>query len=141
MRARCVDFLRERLREGDDGKTFLLGFDTTKVLFALAAGLKGEADHPAFLAFARYLVHRRFQCSSYALLLPAAIEDRPVYMLERHSDDLAEIGIIDAKGFSPKSGFESGLIGDLAQAGPALPGIKRRDFDRLYESLQVPLSE
>lgn len=136
---RLPAFLRWRQAQGDDGKTFLLGSVAEGTSFALAAGLDGAADHPGFLRFARYLIHRRFACEQFALLLPASIDGAAVYVAECHQPGGSTVNLL---GEAPDAGgatLEAGLIGDLTVPEAALPGVVRREFDRLYEALQVPL--
>lgn len=134
-----ADYLQERRRGGDDGCTFLIGFNGRSPVFALAAGLRGADDHPQFLTFACYLVHQRFRCDGYALLLPAVLDGEEVYVAEwRRGRDMA-VSVIGEDGLS-RSGAPAGpLIGDLARPQPGLPGIMRRELDRLYEALRRPL--
>ncbi len=88
---RLPAFLRWRQAQGDDGKTFLLGSATEGASFAIAAGLDGAADHPGFVRFARYLIHHRFGCEQFALLLPGIIDGAAVYVAECHQPDGATI--------------------------------------------------
>jgi hypothetical protein len=132
-------YLQERRSGGDDGRTFLIGFSGRSPVFALAAGLSGADDHPRFLTFARYLVHHRFRCDGYALLLPAVLDGEEVYVAEWRRGQETGVSVIGADGQS-RSGAPGGpLIGDLARPQPGLPGIMRRELDRLYEALRRPL--
>ena len=141
---RLPAFLRRRQAQGDDGKTFLLGIATDGVSFALAAGLDGAADHPGFLRFARYLIHHRFAGVQFALLLPASFDGAAVYVAECHYPGGSTVnllgGIPDAGGAGGPA-LAAGLIGDLTVPESALPGVMRREFDRLYEALQLPLQD
>ena len=130
-------FVSERLCDGDDGKTFLVGYDTDVPRFAVAVGLRGEADHPAFLSFARYLLQKRFVCRDYALLLPASLEGEALYLVERRI--AGEIGVwaLGLDGSRIERVVEHSPFGDLNRPGETLPGLMRREFDRLYEQLKV----
>lgn len=134
-----VDYLQARLRDGNDGKALLLGFIGPQALFALAAGLQGEQDHPGFLTFCRYLLQQRFDCDGFALMLPAAVSGEPVYMLEADLAGVAGVHLVHADGRREPWSYDDCLIGDLKRRESALPGIQRREMDRLYEALKQPL--
>ena len=136
-----ADFLRQRRACGDDGKTFLLGLRAATPVFAVAAGLRGPADHPHLLRFARYLLHRRFHCDGFALMLPAMLDDAPVYAVEWRAQGRHALEWLRADGErrppTPATGGDT-LVGDLSLSGDPLPGIVRRELDALYEALKVP---
>lgn len=136
---RLVGYLHERLRDGDDGKSLLLGFAAEKPLLALAAGLQGEQDHPGFLTFCRYLLHQRFDCDGFVLWLPAAVTGEPVYMMESRIEGRSSVQVVHADGRQRAWPHDDCLIGDLGRRETALPGIQRRELDRLYETLKLPL--
>lgn len=130
-------FLEARLAAGEDGKTFLIGYRGATVCFAVAAGLRDDADQARFLVFARYLLHHRFSCDGHALLMPAELDGRAVYAAERQGPGITEAGLI-APGLGWRAGaLAPGLIGDLTAREAALPGLVRREFDRLYETLCI----
>lgn len=133
-------FLEARLDAGEDGKTFLIGFHGDTVRFALAAGLRHDADQARFLVFARYLLHHRFCCDGHALLMPAEVEGRAVYAAEHQGPGTTGAGLIDPGVGWRQVALSPGLIGDLAEREAALPGLVRREFDRLYEALRIPSS-
>jgi hypothetical protein len=134
-----AQFLAGRLARDDDGKTFLLGHEPGAWTFAVAAGVRGHEDHPRFLEFARYLVHHRFGCDSYALLWPATIDGEPVYVAELAAADATSARVIDRRGEClPHPGGDC-MIDAITPPTVPLPGIKRRDLDRLFAELQVPL--
>jgi hypothetical protein len=133
------EFLRTRLRAGDGGKSFLLGYRAAQPCFALAAGLRGEPDHSRFLLFARYLLHHRFACDGHALLMPADLAGRAVYAVEHRDAHGTSAGLLDADLVWRPGGLPPGLIGDLARREAALPGRLRRDLDALYEAVRVDL--
>lgn len=134
-----VDYLQARLADGSDGKALLLGFAGPQALLALSAGLRGEQDHPGFLTFCRYLLHQRFDCDGHALMLPAAVSGEPVYMLETHLAGAAAVHVVHADGRRVPWPHDDRLIGDLTSRESALPGIQRREMDRLYETLRLAL--
>jgi hypothetical protein len=136
--SRVLAFLRERQRCGDDGKTLLMGWRAQAPEFAVAAGLRGDEDHPGFLAFARYLIHHRFRSDGFALLLPAILDDVPVYVAEWRLGGDSALVTIGPEGELLPNDLHRGLLGDLGDAGPPLPGLMRRELDRLYELLKVP---
>jgi len=134
-----LEYLQQRQADGDDGRTLLVGLRGAAPAFALAAGLHGSADHPRFLIFARYLLHRRFACDGFALMLPAELDGTPVYVIEQRCAGSATVAVCYPDGrIAPFEG-RSALIGDLALAPGQLPALERRDFDRLYASLVRPL--
>jgi hypothetical protein len=134
-----AQFLSERLREGDDSKTFLAGRKCGAWMFAIAVGVRGDEDLPRFLEFARYLVHHRFDCDLHALLWPASIAGKVVYAAELAAPGQSLARIIDQRGVTqPHPGGELMIDAITPQHAP-LPGIKRRDLDRLFDVLQVPL--
>ena len=130
-------FIRERLHNGDDGKTFLVGYDTDMPRFAVAVGLRGEADHPAFLSFARYLLQKRFVCGDYALLLPASLDGEAFYLVERRIAGEIDVWALGLDGNRIERVVECSPFGDLNRPGETSPGLMRREFDRLYEQLKV----
>ncbi len=134
-----IDYLRARLHAGDDGKTLLIGLRADAPRFAVAAGLRGDRDHPRFLVFGRYLLHGRFHCDGFALMLPAMIGGEAVYVLELCLDGRSSVEIVLADGSRRSADLAAGLVGDLSRRGPALPGVVRRDLDALYHRLAVPL--
>ena len=136
---RLVDYLQARLADGNDGKTLLLGFAGPQTQLALAAGLQGEQDHPGFLTFCRYLLHQRFDCDGHALMLPAAVSGEPVYMLETYLAGEAAVHLVHADGRCEPWPHDDRLIGDLTRRESGLPGIQRREMDRLYDVLKLPL--
>lgn len=138
---RLLDYLQVRWRAGDDGKTLLIGLLGDAPQFAIAAGLRGERDHPRFLIFARYLLHGRHRCDGFALMLPALIEGAAVYVMELCLPGRHSVDIVQADGSRHAAEIGTGAIGDLSHRGPALPGIMRRDLDVLYEKLALPLPE
>jgi hypothetical protein len=133
------DYLRARLRAGDDGKALLVGLRADAPRFAVAAGLRGDRDHPRFLVFGRYLLHGRFRCDGFALMLPAVVGGAAVYVLELSLDGRSTVEIVLADGSRRPADLAAGLVGDLSRRGQALPGVVRRDFDALYQRLAVPL--
>lgn len=139
LRVRIATFLQQRRQLGDDGKALLLGLDGVRPVFALAAGLQGEQDHPGFVTFARYLLHRRFACDGHALLLPAAVDGEPVYMLELHHGGVLDLHLFDALGETRAWPSGGPLIADLTVAEAGLPGVQRRELDRLYGALELPV--
>lgn len=136
---RLAHFLLERIVAGDDGKALLLGLDAGRPLFAAAAGLRGEHDHPGFVTFARYLLHRRFACDGHALLLPAVVDGEPVYLMETRVDGVRRVQLVRGRGEREAWHSDEPLIGDLGITEPALPGIQRRGLDALFEQLRLPL--
>ena len=136
---RVDGFLRARVAAGDDGKTFLLGLRGDRCLLALAAGLRGAADHPGFVTFARYLLRQRFDCDGHALLLPADADGQPLYVVELCNAGETAAWLTAAGGARRDYAGGLPLIGDLRQRESGLPGIRRRDMDRLYARLQLPL--
>ena len=138
---RLLDYLQARLRAGDDGKTLLIGLLGDAPRFAIAAGLRGERDHPRFLIFARYLLHGRQRCDGFALMSPALVGGAAVYVMELCVPGYRSVDIVEADGSRRAVDMGTGTIGDLSQRGPALPGIMRRDLDALYEKLALPLPE
>ena len=141
MVQRLSRFLRQRLAAGDDGKTFLIGWHGDSPQFALAAGLRGASDHPRFLTFARYLVHRRFDCDGWTLMLPVEVDRTPHYVVESHHGGAVQVLRSGVDGALEPAGLGGGLIGDLDWPGDALPGRLRRDLDRLYAMLQLALPD
>jgi hypothetical protein len=136
---RLAAYLQARRRAGDEGKTLLLGLLGSSPRFAIAAGLRGERDHPRFLIFARYLLHGRYRCDGYALMLPAMFGDADVYVVELRLAGHASVEIVHADGRRHAADISVGTIGELGVRGPALPGVMRRDLDALYERLARPL--
>ena len=136
---RLDDYLLDRIRRGDDGKTLLLGLQAGGASFALAAGLRGEQDHPHFVTFARYLIHQRFACDGYALMLPAVVDDEPLYAIQMVLDNAFSAWLLDVAGNRRAWQGEQQLSDDLERRGAPLPGIQRRDLDALYARLQLPL--
>jgi hypothetical protein len=136
---RLDQYLLDRICRGDDGKTLLLGLQAGSARFAIAAGLRGEQDHAHFLTFARYLIHQRFACDGYALMLPALVDDEPLYAVQVVLDDVASAWLLDAAGHRRAWRGDRQLSGDLADRGAPLPGIQRRDLDTLYAQLRLPL--
>jgi hypothetical protein len=135
---RLIDYLQRR-RRNDDGKALLIGWRGDLAAFSLAAGLRGVSDHPRFLTFGRYLIHQRFGCDGFALLLPAVLDDSPCYVAEwRCCGDSGLITIL-ADGCQCPSPASAPLIGDLGVREPALPGLLRRELDALYEALKRPV--
>lgn len=134
-------YLLQRLAAGDRGRTLLLGLDDGVPRFALAAGLRGASDHPRFLVFARYLIHDRFRCDGYALLLPALLDGAEMYVMERRHAGGTQVFTIDGEGRRRASGLAAGLCGDLDVREAHLPGIMRRELDGLYEALKRPLPD
>ncbi len=139
--ALLAGFLRRRRACGDDGKTFLIGLAGRRPVFAVAAGLRGPADHPHLLRFARYLLHRRFHCDGFALMLPAERDGEPVYAVEWRAQGRHMLEWLRADGarrtLTPATIGDT-LVGDLSLPGDPLPGIMRRELDALYEVLKVP---
>ena len=136
---RLVRYLQDRRRAGEDGKAVLLGLAGEQPRLALAAGLQGEQDHPGFLSFSRYLLHQRFDCDRFVLWLPAAVSGTPVYMMETNLAGEPPVQLLDSDGRRRPWPHDDCLIGDLARRESALPGIQRREMDRLYEALKLPL--
>ncbi|MCB1801557.1 MAG: hypothetical protein KDI82_07720 [Gammaproteobacteria bacterium] len=137
--AACLGgWLQQRLAAGDDGKTLLVGFRGAEATFALAAGLGGTKDHPGFSAFARYLLHRRFHCDGHALLLPAALAGEGVYLLNGQVAGQATQALFAADGTVRDWRSDDWPIDRLEVPGDALPGIQRREMERLFEHLRVP---
>lgn len=140
-RAALAGFLTARVRGGDDGKTFLVGYADTVPAFAVAAGLRDTTQHEQFARFARYLLHQRFSCDGHVLMLPAEIDGQPVYVVEQARHGAYRLAMLDAdmawRESPPAAGSANGLIGDLAAAESGLPGIMRRSLDQLFEDLQV----
>lgn len=135
---RLAGWLQQRLAAGDDGKTLLVGFRAADAAFALAAGLAGPKDHAGFSAFARYLLHRRFACDGHALLLPAALAGESVYLLNAQLAAHAVQALYAADGSVCDWRSDDWPIDRLDLPGDALPGIQRREMDRLFDTLQVP---
>jgi hypothetical protein len=134
-----AQFLDGRLAQGDHGKTFLVGGSRGAWVFALAAGLRDDSDRTRFLEFARYLVHQRFACGGCALLWPADLGGDPVYVAELASPEEAVARVIDRHGETrPHPGGQL-LVEDILALYTPLPGIRRREMDRLFEALQVPV--
>lgn len=136
---RLDDYLLDRIGRGDDGKTLLLGLHKGRVQFALAAGLRGEQDHPRFVTFARYLLHQRFICRGYALMLPALADGESLYAVQLVLDGRSSAWLIDIAGHRRPWRGGQPLGADLARRGEPLAGIQRRDLDVLYAQLQLPL--
>jgi hypothetical protein len=130
-------FLDRRQRAGDDGKTFLIGYRASVACFAVAAGLRNAQDRQRFVRFARYLLHHRFGCDGHALLMPAERAGRPVYAVEVCTPDAASVRLIDHALAWHESGLDPGLIGELREHDEPLPGLLRRELDRLYEAVRV----
>lgn len=137
---RLADFLRQRRACGDDGKTFLLGLRAATPVFAVAAGLRGAADHARWLRFARYLLHRRFDCDGFGLLLPAMIDGEQVYALEWRAQGRHAVELVLGDGGRRPAALDGDLVGDLSLRGEPLPGILRRELDALFQALAVPLA-
>lgn len=136
--AALLAFLADRQVAGDDGKTFLLGYERAQAVFAITAGLRGDVDHPGFLTFGRYLLTHRFHCDGYALLLPAVTDDAPVYVIEQVAGAQRQHAIVVA-GASRHATFDDALIGELLTPVRGLPGVLRRELDQRFDRLQVPL--
>ncbi|WP_078121520.1 hypothetical protein [Thiosocius teredinicola] len=136
-----TEFLAARQAAGDDGKTFLLGFEGERCAFAVAAGLRGDEDHPGFLAFGRYLLTHRFDCNEYTLLLPADIDGVPLYAMEHcRIGEPPSFALIDAAGIRDTRFDGRPLIGELLKPVSGLPGLLRRELDARFAALQVPLT-
>ena len=131
--------LHERLAVGDAGKTFLAGFVDGVPAFALAAGLRGTEDHERFFGFARYVSHQRFSCDRVALMWPAEADGEPIYVVEVGSDGDADARLIDGRGAWREHPGGELLVGALHVPGGALPGIERREFDQVFDTLSLPL--
>ncbi|MDJ0740865.1 MAG: hypothetical protein QNJ91_14210 [Gammaproteobacteria bacterium] len=138
---RVDGFLHARIVAGDDGKTFLLGLRRARCGLALAAGLRGAADHRDFVTFARYLLRQRFDCDGHALMLPIAVDGEPRYVVELCVDGGLTAWSVTPGGARRDYSGDLPLIGDLRQRESGLPGIRRRDMDRLYTRLQLPLPD
>lgn len=138
--ALLAGFLRQRRACGDDGKTFLLGLRAATPVFAVGAGLRGAADHPRWLRFGRYLLHQRFRCDGFGLLLPAMVDDQPVYALEWRAQARHAVELVLADGGRRPAALDGDLVGDLSLPGEPLPGIMRRELNALYQALEVPLA-
>ncbi len=136
---RLDQYLLDRIRRGDDGKTLLLGLQAGRPRFAVAAGLRGEQDHPHFLIFARYLIRQRFACDGYALMLPALVDDEPLYAVQMVLEDTPSAWLLDAAGHRRAWPGDRQLSEDLERRGAPLPGVQRRDLDGLFARLQLPL--
>ena len=136
---RLDHYLRNRIRHGDDGKTLLLGVRADRPRFAVAAGLRGEQDHPHFVNFARYLLHQRFACDGYALMLPALIDGAAVYAVQLSLGGASSAWLLDTAGNRREWRGDRPLGDDLGDRGLPLPGLRRRDFDALYSQLVLPL--
>lgn len=134
-----ADYLQQRRAAGDDGRTLLVGLNGGMAVFALAAGLRGSDDHPRFLTFARYLLHARFRCDGFALLLPAMRGGEALYVVERQVAGESAVWLAGSGGDRRPSDIDGRLIGDLGLSEHHLPGVMRREFDRLYEALKRPL--
>ncbi|MCB1790829.1 MAG: hypothetical protein KDJ24_11070 [Gammaproteobacteria bacterium] len=131
-------WLRERRDAGDDGKTLLLGFIASDACFAVAAGLRGERDHPGFERFARYLLHRRFACDGHVLMLPALHGDAPVYLVHGCVAAQALAFMVDAHGHRCRwPGAALPLRVDDHDRQPT-PALLRRDMDARFAALAVP---
>ncbi len=136
-----AEFLTARQAAGDDGKTFLLGYAGERSVFAVAAGLRGDEDHPGFLAFGRYLLTHRFDCNEYILLLPADIDGVPLYAMEHcRAGESPAFALIDATGIRDARFDGRPLIGELLKPVSGLPGVLRRELDARFAALQVPLA-
>ena len=73
------------------------------------------------------------------LWLPAAVSGTPVYMMETNLAGEPPVQLLDSDGRRRPWPHDDCLIGDLARRESALPGIQRREMDRLYEALKLPL--
>lgn len=141
-------YARARRAELDSGKTLLVLFVADRAVLALAAGLPRALDRERLLTVARYLV-RRESADRYWLVAPMAQDGLPCLLLEagsasgfRHSV-LSLPDAFDRVQPSPArdlSGVEP-LLGNLFASDDGLPGILRRQLDRLAEASAVPLPE
>ena len=127
------------------GKTLLVGWRGDSALFAIAAGLAAESDRANFAVLARYLL-RRDGADGYWLVLAAdldaqehlvaetaAAQPRPLPVAPLHRDAAGacvELGaLVDLGSEAP--------LGDLLDGGDSLPGVMRRELDRLARALAV----
>ncbi len=136
----ALDWLRAQIDAGQGGDVLLAGFRGEAPQGAWAAGLRGEQDHPNYVTFARFALHKLHACNGYWLMLPAVFDDCLGYRLELRSRGVAWCGTV----FIPEQGEwrteaadDAPLLEDLLLPGAALPGIMRRDLMRLADRLAV----
>lgn len=133
-------FLDARLDAGEDGKTFLVGYLGSEARFAVAVGLRNDTEQVRFLQFARYLLHHRFSCDGHSLLMPAEVDGRALYVAEHRLAGGSRVGLLEPGRGWRESVLTPGLIGDLRRPGTTLPGLLRREFDRLFDAVCIKCS-
>jgi hypothetical protein len=129
------------------GKTLLVGWRGDSALFAIAAGLGGAADRDNFAVLARYLL-RRDGADGYWLLLSADLDAQEHLAAETVAGKRRRLtaaplqrdaaGSCVALGPAVELGGEAPL-GDLLDGGDSLPGLMRRELDRLARRLAVTM--
>ena len=136
-----------RYRADAAGKTLLVGWRGDAALFAIAAGLGAESDRDNFAVLARYLL-RRDGADGYWLLLSADLAAQEHLVAESVAGQQRRLaaaplgrdagGACDDLGAVVDLGGEV-LLGDLLDGGDSLPGVMRRELDRLAIALAQPL--
>ena len=138
----AMNWLRARLDDGHGGNLLLAGFQGDRAMDAWSAGLRGEQDHPNFITFARFALQKLHQCNGYWLMLPEVFEDEQClgYRLDlraRSGGWQGEVLMPEGGDWQTRERPGEPLLADLLVPGPALPGLMRRDLERLAARLAV----
>ncbi len=136
----AIDWLRTQIAAGQGGDVLLVGFRGDVPQGAWAAGLRGEQDHPNYVTFARFALHKLHECQGYWLMLPAVFEGCLGYRLElrsRRAVWCGEVWMPEGGDWAARGGDNTPLLEDLLVPGAALPGIMRRDLAALADRLAV----
>ena len=141
-------YAQARKEELESGKTLLVLFVADRPVLALAAGLPRALDRERLLTVARYLV-RRESADRYWLIAPMAQDGLPCLLLESGSAAACRHRVLSLPDAFDRvqpnvardlSGVEP-LLGELFAPDDGIPGILRRQLDRLAEASAVPLPE
>ena len=135
----ALRWLLTRLEAGDGGKVLLAGFRGGEPQAAWAAGLRSADDYPNFVTFARFALGKLHNCNACWLMLPDQLEGRPAYHLQLYSAAEAwhgEAWLEDGQWCSRECAPRY-ITDNLLLPGAAVPGIMRRELQRLADRIEI----
>jgi len=143
--SRALAYGLARYQADAAGKTLLVGWRAELALFAIAAGLGAEIDRDNFAVLARYLL-RRDGADGYWLLLSADLDAQEHLAAETVTGNQRQLTAAPLRRDAAAACVDLGPLvdlgsdaplGDLLVGGGSLPGVMRRELDRLAQVLAV----